>query len=83
MGESADQVKAYVVQHGLSFPHLLDPDLKLTSMFAVTGTPTNFLVDRQGRILGGGVGYRDWATPEAHRLITSLLKEKTRQPTKE
>jgi peroxiredoxin len=75
MGETPAKVRDYVARHSLSFPHLLDPDYKVTSMFSVSGTPTNFLVDRQGRILGGGVGYRDWATPEAHRLIASLLTE--------
>ncbi len=75
MGETPAQVRAYVARHGLSFPHLLDPDSKVTSMFAVRGTPTNFIVDRQGRLLGGGVGYRDWTTPDAHRLIASLLTE--------
>jgi hypothetical protein len=44
-------------------------------MFSVSGTPTNFFIDRQGRILGGGVGYRDWTTPEAHLLIEILLQE--------
>jgi peroxiredoxin len=73
MGESAAQVKAYVARHGLSFPHVLDADYKVTSMFSVRGTPANFFVDRQGRILGGGAGYRDWTTPDAHRLIESLL----------
>ena len=62
---------------------LLDPDLKLASMLAVSGTPANFLVDHQGLLLGGGVGYRDWTTSEAHRLITSLLKEGVSRKTKE
>jgi peroxiredoxin len=74
MGESARQVKAYVAKHHLSFPHLLDPDFKVSSMFSVRATPTNFFVDRQGHILGGGAGYRDWTTPDAHRFIKSLLQ---------
>jgi hypothetical protein len=44
-------------------------------MFSVRGTPTNFLVDRAGRVRGGGAGYRDWNSPEARQLIKSLLKE--------
>lgn len=73
MGESASQVRTYIAQQRLRFPHLLDPDYKVASMFSVRGTPTNFFIDRQGRILGGAVGYRDWTTPAAHRLIESLL----------
>jgi thioredoxin-related protein len=75
MGESAEQVKAYVAKHRLSFSQLLDPSTDIASMFSIRATPTNFLVDRQGNILAGGPGYRDWTTPEAHRLIQHLLRE--------
>jgi thioredoxin-related protein len=74
MGESADQVKAYVAKHRLSFPQLLDATTEIASMFSIRATPTNFLVDRQGNILAGAPGYRDWTTPEAHRLIEHLLQ---------
>jgi len=73
IGETAAQVKDYVAQHGLSFPHVLDPDTQVAAWFGVRGTPTNFLVDRSGNIVGGGTGYRDWAAPAAHQLIESLL----------
>jgi hypothetical protein len=76
MGETAAQVKDYVTQHGLSFPHMLDPDTQVASWFGVRGTPTNFLVDRSGNIVGGGSGYRDWAAPAAHQLIESLLAQR-------
>jgi mono/diheme cytochrome c family protein len=75
IGETAAQVKAYVLQHGLSFPHLLDPDTQVASWFGVRGTPSTFLVDRSGNIVGGGSGYRDWAAPAAHQLIESLLAQ--------
>ena len=74
MGEPAEKVKAYKAKQRLNFSHLLDPDNKAVALFAVSATPTNFLLDRQGRILGGGMGYRDWATPEAHQLIQRLLQ---------
>ncbi len=77
MGEPASLVKAYVAERQLSFPHLLDPDFKLASMFSVRATPTNFFVDRRGYIVGGGAGYRDWTTPAARRLIEALLQERT------
>ncbi len=73
MGESASKVEAFVAEHGVSFPHFLDPDYKIASMFSVRATPTNFLVNRQGHVIGGGAGYRDWSRPEAHALIQSLL----------
>ena len=59
MGESEDQVNAYVARHGLSFPHLMDPGAKAEEAFGIQATPTNFLVDRRGHVVAGGMGYRD------------------------
>jgi peroxiredoxin len=75
MGEPASLVQAYITRHRLSFPHLLDLDNKTSVMLGVRATPTNFLIDRAGRVRGGGAGYRDWASPAAHQLIESLLAE--------
>jgi thioredoxin-related protein len=80
MGESADTVKAYIVRHDLSFTHLLDQHLQVASMFSVRATPSNFLVNRKGCVVGGGPGYRDWTAPAAHQLIVSLLTEDPPQP---
>jgi len=73
LGESAEQVSAYVARHGLSFPHLMDPGAKAEQAFAIQATPTNYLVDRRGHLVAGGMGYRDWNGPQAHRIIESLL----------
>ena len=75
MAEEVSLVETYITRHRLSFPHLLDPDYKASVIFSVRATPTNFLIDRAGRARGGGAGYKDWAAPEAHRLIESLLAE--------
>ena len=72
--EAPDLVKAYVAKHHLTFPHLLDPEARVASMFAVPGTPTTLLVDRAGQVAAGGAGYRDWASPAAYQLVESLLK---------
>jgi hypothetical protein len=72
--EAPDLVKAYVAKHRLTFPHLLDAEAKLASMLAVPGTPTTVLMDRQGQVVGGAAGYRDWAIPAVHQLVESVLK---------
>ena len=74
MREAPDLVKTYVAKHRLTFPHLLDTETKVASMFAVPGTPTTLLIDRKGQVLGAGVGYRNWASPAAQRLVESLLQ---------
>ena len=73
MGETAEQVRAYIIKHGLSFPHLMDPQARAEESFAIQATPTNFLIDRRGHVVAGGMGYRDWTAPQAHRLIERLL----------
>ncbi len=75
MGEPPDLVRAYVARNGLTFPHLVDPNYEVSPIFRVRGTPTNYLIDRKGRVRGGGVGYREWSSPEAFQLIESLLNE--------
>ena len=79
MGEPVEKVKHFVDQHRLSFPHVLDQNSKVSALFSVRATPTNFLIGRDGRILGGGAGYRDWSAPEAHQLIQSLLARRGTQ----
>ena len=73
LGESEEQVSAYVARHGLSFPHLMDPGAKAEEAFGIQATPTNYLVDRRGHLVAGGMGYRNWNGPSAHRIIESLL----------
>lgn len=73
LGESEDQVVAYVARHGLGFPHLMDPGAKAEEAFGIQATPTNYLVDRRGHLVAGGMGYRNWNGPHAHRIIESLL----------
>jgi peroxiredoxin len=74
MREAPDLVKTYVAKRHLTFPHLLDAEANVASIFAVPATPTTLLIDREGQVLAGGLGYRDWASPAAHRLVESLLK---------
>ncbi len=72
--ETLDLVKVYTAKHHLTFPHLLDAEAHVASMFAVPGTPTTLLVDRAGQVVAGGAGYRNWVSPAASQLIESLLK---------
>jgi len=74
MKESPRAVSAYIAKQRLTFPHLLDGEAKVASMLAVPATPATLLVDRAGQVIGGGLGYRDWATPTAHQLVESLLQ---------
>lgn len=73
MGETVEQVRAYVERHQLSFPHVMDPEARAERAFGIQATPTNYLIDRRGHVVAAGMGYRDWTGPQAHRLIQRLL----------
>lgn len=73
MGETTEQVRAYIIKHGLSFPHVMDPEARAEGAFGIQATPTNFLIDRRGHVVAGGMGYLDWTGPQAQRLIERLL----------
>ena len=74
--QGAEIVAPYKKEHGLTFPHLLDSDRAVSKIYGVRGTPTNYVLDREGRVVAGAVGYRDFNSSQAHALIEALLNEK-------
>lgn len=73
--QGAKLVGPYKKRQGLTFPHLLDSNRLVSFVYGVRGTPTNYLLDRRGRVVAGSIGYRDFASKDAHALIQALLKE--------
>lgn len=49
-GDKLNDVKAFVQQHGFTFPVLLDTEGKAAELYRVYAIPTTFLVDRNGVI---------------------------------
>ena len=73
IAEPADRVRGYLVKHKLTFPALLDNDSRVSNLYGVRATPTRFLIDREGKVIAGSVGPRDWASTEAQKFIENLL----------
>jgi peroxiredoxin len=71
--ESRARVSTWARDNGVTMPILLDADGETLRRYGVIATPTVFLIDRQGRLLGRVVGPRDWSTPAAKALIAGLL----------
>ncbi len=76
MDRDPSLVPPYLLKYGLTFLNLLDPTGKVFPSFSVRYTPTNFFVNRNGKVIGGSLGYRDWDSPASHRFIRALLAEK-------
>ena len=73
IAEPADKVKNYMAAHKLTFPALLDSDSSVSDLYAVRGTPTRYLIDREGKIVAASIGPRNWDSEEARILIATLL----------
>jgi thiol-disulfide isomerase/thioredoxin len=68
-------VAPYAEQQNLLFPVLLDPQNTVGTRLQVSGIPTSYLLDHQGRVASIQVGARDWHAPRMRRLIDVLLAE--------
>lgn len=72
--ENRDVVAAFIEEHGLSFPVLLDSTGRTTSSYAVRGLPTSYLIDRRGNLIGMKVGFHLWDEPEILDTFERLLE---------
>ena len=71
--ESPDKVSAWVKKTGLAFPVMLDEEGTVSRAWRIRSTPTVFLLDRQGRLIGKTVGTKAWTSPAGRALFTALL----------
>jgi alkyl hydroperoxide reductase subunit AhpC len=71
--EPRSTVAAWAHEKKVTIPILLDTDGEVTREYGVVATPTSFLIDPEGRLLGRMVGPRDWAGPQGRALFASLL----------
>lgn len=73
--ESQAKVAAWVKRVGLPFPVFLDEDGVMKRAWKVRSTPSVFLVDRQGRLIGKAVGTKPWTSPAGRALFAALLTQ--------
>jgi hypothetical protein len=71
--ETPEAVLGFAKEFGVAFPLWIDPEGRSPVAFGVWGHPNTILIDRTGRMVGRVRGERDWSTPEAHRLVETLL----------
>jgi peroxiredoxin len=71
--EARGDVEAFVRQHELRFPMVLDTDGRTSQLYQVFALPATFVIDRQGMLVGTVLGIRDWAGPGARAYLGRLL----------
>jgi len=74
IGESRQTVARTTSSRRYAAPVLLDPSGKAADIFRVRGTPTIFIIGRDGMILGSAVGPRAWTEPAGLALLKALLR---------
>ncbi len=75
MGESREEVEAFIKSIGVDFPVLMDEDGKAIEAWKVFAAPSNFVIDPRGKIrytLFGGV---EWDSPEMVDFLNRLASE--------
>jgi cytochrome c biogenesis protein CcmG, thiol:disulfide interchange protein DsbE len=66
-------LEPYIAHLRLTFPILLDPDVKTAGAWRVTGLPATFIVKPGGEVAGMAAGAREWNSAEMRAILESLL----------
>ena len=74
LGESRPTVARATSSHRYMAPVLLDMNGRAARAFGVTGTPSVFIIGRDGMSLGSAVGPRPWTEPSGRALLEALLR---------
>lgn len=70
-----DEVDAFAIGLGASFPVFLARDGNVTDKYWTWGVPVTYLIDKKGWIIGRATGPRDWTSSDVKDFIDSLLKD--------
>ena len=61
---------------GVTSTVLLDANRATERSYQIAYTPTVFLMDRRGKLVGKAIGERDWAGERGQALLRLLLARK-------
>ena len=68
--------KEFWPKKNLPFPSFFDTTKVLAQQFEIDMLPSNFVIDRQGRLAFSGFGANDWSSDQNTQFIENLLQEK-------
>ncbi|PYN85439.1 MAG: hypothetical protein DMD87_22950 [Candidatus Rokuibacteriota bacterium] len=77
LAEKRDVVAAFVKSRGVTSTVLLDANKEAEKSYQIAYTPSVFLVDRQGRLVGKAIGERQWAGEQGRTLLRRLLARRS------
>ena len=73
IAESRAVVARAVSERRYTAPVVLDTDGRVTRAYGVRATPTVFVIDRDGTLLGRAIGPHPWTEPAGRALLKALL----------
>lgn len=79
-GAPRSLIGPYLSNLGLTFPILLDPDMRTAQAWRVTALPATFIIGSGGDVVGMAIGPREWDGVEMRTLVESLLPADHRHP---
>jgi len=72
--EDRGRVQSFMQKFRVDFPVYIDTTGEVALQYEVSGIPTTFIVDPQGRIVGRALGPRDWGSRESIAFMQSLME---------
>jgi peroxiredoxin len=72
--ERPSTVKRAVEKRRYTLPVLLDTDGRVAGAYQLWGTPTVYLINREGNLVAAAVGQRQWGSVVGLRVLKSLTK---------
>ncbi len=70
-GETA--VAPFIEKLSLTFPVLLDTDKAVSSVYGAHNLPMSFILNRDGEVIAGAVGERNWSGEEALSVLDEII----------
>ena len=73
IAESPDKVRAWVAEHKLTVPVVLDPPGLISRAYQVTSTPMVYIIGRDGKLVGKALGTKPWMDEKGRALLQALV----------
>ncbi len=73
--DDAQRASGFMKENGLTFPVYLNSDESAAKIFAITGVPETYIIDKKGILRDKVIGPAEWDSPQAISAFRDLIKE--------
>ncbi len=73
VGETRDTVEKFVKEENLTMEILLDIGSSVGRMYGANAIPATYIIDKEGKIIGGKIGAHDWDSDGVIKILKDLL----------